>query len=521
MKTEKGIYLKDGKCRGVKELIGDISEAIINIDILIPTIVIALVLVMAARVPLDSDLWWHLRAGELTWLRKSPLMVDQFTFTLMGSRWINHSWLSEVILYGLYQWIGYPGVTLLVATLAAASIGLLYPQMEGSPLARAFLLILGAPVIALVWSPRPQMFSLLCFSILSYLLYLYKWRRRDYLWISPLLFIAWSNLHGGYPLGLMLMGLMVTGEILNYFLGQSKAETLSSQEITKLFLWLGLSALVVIINPNEASMWAVPFRTVSIQGLQDFIVEWKSPNFHEFHEQPFLWLLFTTLGAASLSRRNLDGTDLVNIVFFAYMSFLARRNFAPFGLVALPVLSRHLTNIKFEFPARARCWFQRLEFNTKISKNTSLLINGIMLFLLFAGFVLKVNYVSSRSVVALHEQEIFPHNAVKWISENHPQGNIFNSYNWGGYLIWNLPEYPVFIDGRTDLFGENLLDVYIQIIRGEDRWEEILESYEVNLILIETETTLGKVLKSSDSWQLVYKDGLAEIYVRTKPKISS
>lgn len=521
MKNWNISYLRDWDFQVPRVYLGKLSDALTQMEYLIPVILISLVLIMAARIPIDSDQWWHLRAGEVTWMQKSPLTTDHFSFTREGSNWINHSWLSELIMFLLFRWSGYRGLTIMVAGLAAATIGLIYLQMEGSPLTRAFLLVAGIPVMALVWSPRPQMFSMLCFAVLSYLLHLYKWRKRNFLWMSPLLFMIWSNMHGGYPLGLMLMGAWIVGEILNHIFGQSDDKSLAADEIAQILIWLSLSALVVIINPNGISMWSIPFKTVSIQVLQDFIVEWKSPDFHELQQQPFLWLLFATFGVAGLSRRRIDGTELVSLVLFAYLGFLARRNLAPFGIIAIPVLSRHLPHLRFYVQNRVRFLFHDPRINRRFSKRSSLVINVLLIWLLMTGVVMKVNVVSSPNMVGQYEQQKFPSEAVQWIRANKPQGNIFNSYNWGGYLIWHLPEYPVFIDGRTDLYGENLLEVYLSIMRGDDGWDQKLNSFGINLILIESGSPLGRELKRNNLWWLGYEDDLAEIYVRVDRKVNS
>ncbi len=509
------LHLRNNEFQGVRVILSQLSEAFTRTEILVPGIILGLVLIMAARVPLDSDQWWHLRAGAVTWEQRSPVTTDQFSYTREGSRWINHSWLSELLMFLFFRWGDYLGLTFMVVGLAALTVGLIYLQMEGSPLARAFLLVAGIPVIALVWSPRPQMFSLLCFGVLAYLLHLYKRQRINLLWVSPLLFIVWSNLHGGYPLGLLLMFAFIVGEILNRLFYQSGDKNFTRNELAQTIFWLGLSALAVIINPNWTSMWSIPFRTVGVRVLQDYIEEWQSPDFHEIQQQTFLWLLLATFGVIGLSRRRLDGSDLLSLVIFAYLGMLARRNIAPFGMIAIPVLSRYLPYIRLNYRNRVLSFFQNPEINRKIAKKKSLLINGILIFSITVGVCYKMVYVSSPEIFIQYERQAFPYDAVHWIKANKPKGNLFNSYNWGGYLIWNLPEYPVFIDGRTDLFGDGLLEDYLSLMRGDDGWEQLLDSYEINLILIEKGSALGKALRGSVSWQLDYKDDMAEIYIRT------
>ena len=104
--------------------------------------------------------------------------------------------------------------------------------------------------------------------------------------------------------------------------------------------------------------------------------------------------------------------------------------------------------------------------------------------------------------------------AVAYIQEQSPPGQLFNSYNWGGYLLWALPEYPVFVDGRTDLYNDELIGEWISVMRVEDGWQDVLDEYNINLILIEAGSTLDRVLEREQEWQLAYSDELSVVYYR-------
>jgi hypothetical protein len=301
-----------------------------------------LVFLMAARTPLESDLWWHLRAGQTTLETGQPLLKDVFSYTRQGSEWINHSWLAQVLLYGLYSWGGYLALGMVVALFATLSMVLVYLQMEGIGLLRAFVTVLAALMAAWVWSARPQVISLAMFSALAYVLYLYKWRNVDRLWLVPVLMLVWSNLHGGYVLGGVLLFTTLGGELLNHGLRWNDAEIMSWRKLWRLFLWSVVAGLAVLVNPNGLDTWLIPFQTVGVKALQQFISEWASPDFHDVAQQPMLWMVFGLLMAVGLSRRRLDGGDLLSVVVFGYAAFVARRNFGPFALVSAPVLSRHL-----------------------------------------------------------------------------------------------------------------------------------------------------------------------------------
>ena len=481
---------------------------------LVPVVLFSLVFSMAARSPVDSDLWWHLRAGEETWETARPLLVDTFSHTRNGAAWINHSWLSQVGLYLLYAKGGYLALSIAVAFMATLSMVFVYTQMDAPPLLRAFVIILASAVSAPVWSTRPQLVSLVLFALLAYLLYLYKWKHTDHLWLIIPIFILWSNLHGGYVLGLLLIASLLAGEVLNHLLGGQEREILAWKGIARVGFWLAVGSLVVVINPNGVAMWVIPFKTVGVGVLQEMIFEWGSPNFHELAQQPMLYLLFLTFAAASLSNKRLDGSDLVSVTGFAFLAFLARRNFGPFALVAAPVLARHLNFLWIEHHIRWQTWIQ-YRFQQKAGRppvHTAMNISIAAVLILAA--LIKVYLVSRPQLLEEYNQEIFPVQAAAWIETNHPDRNLFNEYNWGGYLAWTLRDFPVFVDGRTDLYDDILLSQYLRTLAGEAGWLETLDRFKIGTVLVGKDSGLDRALDQTTGWFRGYTDELAVIYIR-------
>ena len=177
--SDVGLEMRDARSKG---------------DRLVFVLVLVLVFLMAARMPLDTDLWWHLRAGETTLQTGHPMLTDTLSFTRAGSPWINHSWLSEVGMALLFRVGGYLALSAMVALVAAASMAVLYRQMSGPALLRAFVIILATLVAAVVWSPRPQIFSLLLLAVCGLILDDYRRKGINRLWLLPPLFVLWSNL---------------------------------------------------------------------------------------------------------------------------------------------------------------------------------------------------------------------------------------------------------------------------------------------------------------------------------------
>jgi len=491
------------------------------------------VFAMAARPPADTDTWWHLQAGRVTWESGHILQTDVFSHTRQGQPWVNHSWLSQVILYLLFHRFHYFGLGLFQALVVTLAFVFVYRQMEGDVFTRAFIIILAAAASAMVWIARPQLLSFLLTAVLSYLLYLYKWRGVDRLWLIPPLFVLWVNLHAGYALGFMVLVGFVAGEVLNNLLAwisplplqdephdESRRPIVSWRGIGLIVLITIISFLCLLLNPNTTRMWVYYLDTVRIGVLQDFIQEWRSPDFHPLYAQPFIWLLLTTLAAIGLSGRRMDGSDLALVTGFAYASLLAWRNIGPFALVAAPVLSRHTHAIinRYLSAARARGWLGPLHRTNRPPSTGFVLLNWLLLVMVLVAAGVKA-YLPLRTELNIqHERSKLPADAVEWIQEQRPPGPMFNSYNWGGYLIWRLwPDYLVFVDGRTDLFGDELLSQYLQVHFAQPGFQEVLDEHGVNFVLTEADGFTTNFLALDDGWRLAHSDDVAVIYVRRAP----
>ena len=487
------------------------------------------VFAMAVRAPADSDTWWHLKAGQVTVQRGHILQEDLFSHTRYGSPWINHSWLSQVILYWLFDHFSYAGLGLWMAAVVVAAFVFVYLQMEGDVFTRAFIVVLAAATSGVIWAARPQLFSFLLTAVVAYLLYLFKWRRVNRLWLLPPLFILWMNLHAGYALGFIILLGFVAGEVLNHFLalvsppflppnvGDRGGAVVGWKGIGLVILFSLLSALLLVLNPNTTRMWVYPFQTARIQILQQFIQEWQSPDFHPLHTQPFIWMLLATLAAVGLSGRRVDGSDLVLTGGLAYAALLAGRNIAPFALVAAPALSRHVAVVvqRWGGAVRARGW---LGTPRRRAPTPALgAVNWGLLVLIVALAGVKVYLPLRPGFSEALQRESLPVGAIEWIQANLPQGRMFNHYNWGGYLVWRLwPDYLVFVDGRTYLYGDEILHDYVEIQAIGPHCEELLDEYEVSFVVTKAGDALGVVLDRTSGWRLVYEDVTVVIYVRVE-----
>ncbi|MBZ0290997.1 MAG: hypothetical protein K8L99_00370 [Anaerolineae bacterium] len=468
-------------------------------------IIFLLLFALATRIPTDTDTWWHIRSGEYT-LTHGMIYADLFSFTKAGEPWINHSWGSQLVIYGVWQLAGNLGLALYTAALATAGMYMVYLMCEGNVYLRAFALIIGAATAAVFWSPRPQMFSFFFSALLLYLLYLYKRKQIDRLWWIPLVMLLWGNLHAGFSIGYILMGGMIAGEVLGNLFSSQSDYVVSWTRLRKLVIVSLVSVVALVVNPYGLQIYTVPFQTVSIGALQNFIQEWNSPNFHERQTWPFIALLLGTLGAAGASRKRLDWSDFVLVSGTAFMSLLAGRNIAVFAVVATPVLTYHLNSVLEE-----RGWV----LNT-VKRPTRMMsrLNLLLVVVIGLAALAKVLLVLDAETVRDAQADVLPLDATAYLNTTAPEGPMFNSYNWGGYLMFAAPEYPVFVDGRTDLYGDDLLTTYLRTATGGEGWRDTLDGYDIQLVFVENGSGLDRALRNEPGWTLNYEDDLAVIYTR-------
>jgi hypothetical protein len=385
------------------------------------------------------------------------------------------------------------------------------------------VIVLAATTSAVIWAPRPQMFTFALTAIVGYLVYLFKWRQVDRLWLLPLVFVVWVNLHGGFAVGFILLAGAIGGEVLNHFLKHEGPEVLSWRRWGKLVALTVLSYALLILNPNTTAMYTYALRTVNIGVLRDFIQEWSSPDFHQLFVQPFIWMLVAVLAAVGWSGRRLDGGDFALVAGFAYSALLAGRNIAPFALVCAPVLARHAQPAIERLRQRVGWGGGRRLSPTgsgadlrESPRAGNVWVNWLILVIVALLAALKIIAPLLPSIQQKAERDSLPAEAVQWIAANRPAGLMFNSYNWGGYLIWQLwPDYQVYVDGRTDLYDEAFLRDYLRVAGAQPGFGAILDRDRVGWVIIEANSALDVALSRDPAWANRYRDEMATIFVRS------
>src|SRR6266481_4334164 len=404
-------------------------------------------LAMTARPATDPDLWWHLRTGQ--WIVETGHIPhsDPFSFTRAGHAWVSHEWLSEVVFYELWKHGGAAALIVFSAIITTAGFMLLYlrcllfcgGEKHWAAAATAFGALASAPS----WGVRPQMFT---FTMASLLLWLLESgnkpecgnknkeaRPRLLLWIPPL-FLLWLNLHAGFALGLALLFAYGLGLIMETAAGNTPWQEVRPIVLRVMLLLLACLALVPL-NPSGAQLYHYPFDTLRSPGMRSFIVEWFSPDFHDWLYRPFLllWLLLLTALASSRSRPK--GRVIVPLLLTSFAALDAVRHIPIFVLAAIPVIAAALPDA-----SASSAFSQRRPDASRLRP----LFNGTVLILIAALALVK--WVSLARNEDAREAEQYPQRAVAFLQASAQPQRIFVYYDWGGYAIWKLyPEYRVFV----------------------------------------------------------------------------
>jgi hypothetical protein len=494
-----------------------IAELLLSARRLLVFVLLLILFMGAARPVFDPDFWWHLKTGQYIIETHAIPHADIFSVVYFGREWVTHEWLSEAIIYLIHHTLGYAGLVVSFALVIVSALWLAYrraAQRVGHPAVAGFALILGALAAGSTWGARPQMFSFLFASIFIYVLadYAERGEGRRVWWLVPLI-ILWVNMHAGFALGLALIALTIMGIILDHWLLESERRVSLWRQVRPLCFVLGISTLAVSLNPSGARIYMYPFETLTSQAMMKYIQEWFSPDFHKLMFLPMAALMLMTFAALALSKKRIRPGELLLLCATAYASLRSARNIPFFALVAMPLLAEHSWIWITSHPWGE--WLTRPEKREEGSKVAlKMVLNALLLIVIpVALCVLRVTSVVASQ--ADSEAENFPVAAVEFMRKERPPQPIFNEYAWGGYLIWKLsPDYRVYIDGRADVYGDRFLEEFLKTHDGINNWRAPLDRYQIRTVMIEPGAPLANLLREDASWNKVFEDQQAIIFVK-------
>lgn len=489
-----------------------------------------LIPVVAVRVQTDTDVWWQLRSGERNLDAGRIVQEETFSYTCDTEcpPRIQHEWLGQPVLVAFWKLFGHAGLSLYAVACAMIGMAFIYRTLAGGPYLKAFLLVLGAFSASVFWGARPLMLSFILAAVTIWIVYGYhregKSRR---LWILPPMFALWGNLHGGWPQGALILLAAAAGMVLNWLIFHRTNphpmhfDTLTSPPlpegegtgmrasfrplITFLIPCILAAILIPLLNPYGLDMLKVPIDTVGFDFQPQFIEEWRPASLSRPEMWPFFAVLVLTALTMALDWRRADFVEIVMVAGAAYMALTSARHIAFFTTVALVPLSIHAAAL-----GEARGW--RLRPSTYVTPSRA----RLNVFLIVMVAVSSLMYLIVRLApvnVDLVLRARLPVDAVEALHEIRPPQPMLNSWNFGGYLIYFARDYPVFIDGRADLYRD-FTWTYIDILMAKPTWRDEFEKWGIRSVLIEPQTPIADALRAEPGWSVAYEDEIAVLFVR-------
>jgi hypothetical protein len=463
---------------------------------------------LASRPLSDGDFWWHLKTGE--YIIRTGLIptTDPFSFTNYGKPWVAHEWMSEAIFYLVYSRLGFNALIFTFAVLTSLAFWIVLRRVNSNPFIAVFATVLGVWTVLPTIGVRPRVFTLLLTGMYLALLTRYARRceGRGIWWLIPLMAL-WVNLHGGFLIGLVLIGLTIIGILLDAWATGEKFTSLWPRLRTLGLVLMGC-ILVVNLNPQGPRIYLFPFEIFLSPVQQQAVNDWLSPDFHQRELLPLALLILLTIAALGLSPRRARPSELLLFLTTLYATLKSTRHMAIFALVAAPLMADYLES-----------WLGSTSFGKRFAPS-HLLRNLPLAFAFGLALVLPLMVMTPKLISTVYgpprqETTKVPQKAVEYMKANQMTGNTFTFPNiWGGYVIWEMPSNPVYIDGRIDMYGDEFVNEFVEITRGLRDWDEPFDRYGVQNVVVRTGSALARDLKESAVWKQVFQDEIAVVYNR-------
>ena len=445
----------------------------------------------------DPDIWWHLRTGEWILAHHAVPWTDPFSGPLAGRPWLAYSWLYELVAVKLFHRLGLAGIVAyssgMVLAITVAMVHMVRRVQRDFSLA---VLLSFAAVFCMgrLYTPRPWLFTILLFILeLDILMQARRTgRMRELLWL-PLIFALWANVHIEFVDGLMVLGL-------------AWAETLAAHwglgtETRVRPAWMGVALLSCVLatlaNPYGWRIYGVAYELATQGGALNKVSELQAIPFRGLPD--FLILLLALASAAALAwRRRFALFETVLLGFAAVVAFRSQRDVWAMAAVGALILASTIAGSE-------KAAIRLPKYATAIA----VLAAGIALPVGFRA--MRVNNVQLGTQLA----KGLPVQAVQAVRAKGYAGPLYNTFDWGGYLIWAL-RMPVSIDGRQNLYGDQRIDRSVATWSAQPDWASDGQLMKAGVVIGPVKAPLTQVLRMDSRFQLAYEDKLAAVFVARK-----
>jgi hypothetical protein len=473
----------------------------------------------------DAGIGWHIRTGQQILATHAIPRVDSFSSTMAGRPWFAWEWLYDLCVGQLQSALGLNGVVWLTAVLIAAVFAWMFRLLivRGTNLLAAVVLVLLAMSASMIhFQARPHVVSWL--FTLAWFWILDSSERdsfregggesRRWLWALPVLMLVWVNVHGGFLVGFVLLGIFLLGAAWTWFRNkESRIEELlrkvaARNRVRNLVGVSMLSVAASLVNPYGWMLYSHVYHYLSNRFLMDHIDEFQSPNFHGVAQKCFLVLLLVTAAVLAVRGRELRMSQGLTVLFALYAGLYASRNIPVSSVLLVMVVGPLVPAV-----GRERGFFQRMAAIEAGLRGHLWPILAIVVTLAIAANGGRAG--SSVLMDAHFDPKRMPVAAVNYLEQHHVGGPVLSVDYWGGYLIYRLyPRSRVVVDDRHDLYGEEFFKSYLKMVRLERGWEELLRTHPASCVLLPRDAALANILVVTRGWSQIYADDVAVVFVR-------
>ena len=469
----------------------------------------------------DADTAWHIGIGR--YILETGTVPDTgiFSYTAANMPWMAHEWLTELIFAVIHKFAGLNGIVLLAALAIAYTHSTFYGFLLSRGVNTALALILTIAAMATTsvhWLARPHILSMPILLFWYMALEEYRLTGKRSIYLLPLVTVLWVNLHGGFMAGLLLTAVYWLGSLAEFSF--SKDEKVRAEQKKNIITYgkVGLLAIAAsLVNPHGYKALLFPFRIMGQELNIGRINEWLSPNFHNFLPYEYLLLALIVVLGFSLFRPGFIEAGLV--LLWTHLSLHSVRYGPIFAIIIIPIMAIRLEGLMKEGRAGGNRLISSVSaFSDRIQKTSAslkghvlqtIIILSVTAITLAGGKVLGMPFMKYE-----FDKKKLPVEALEFAERNRIEGRLFNTYHFGGYLIYKgFPRDGVFVDGRADMY-DAFLKNYFDVVDLKPEWKEVLERFDIDWILITANSPLSVLLLESDQWSLVYADKVSNIFVR-------
>lgn len=432
---------------------------------------------------LEHDTWWHLAIGKD--IVNTGRVPECDPLSRMSKEeptpWRAYSWLYEVVVYQIFETGSFTGIlffrTALIAFSTVTVLAFLMHRGGVTPSA-LFAGALSMAVLMMLAKERPWHFTI-AFTTLT--LWITQELRdglplRRAWWLLPM-FALWANLHIQFVLGWGILGLACL-----FPKNASRAGLL--------LLAMGCFAATAV-NPYHVHLLEVIWEYATQAAPLKYVQELSPPDYFEVSTIATLLLL---AGGTLLvvTRRPIDAFELGLLVVAAVLAARMRRDVWFAAIVAIAMFRS----------------------TPPLSRKSIAMVTAGIVTLIFGMRFVEIERYGHDFDYAAAQQSRFPVNAVTAIRQSQLPGPIFNEFDWGGYIAWNLPSHPVSIDGRTNLYGCDRMNQSFATWSTEKGWENDPDILAANIIMAPKDRVLTISLKAGSEWRILFEDDLCVVFVR-------